>query len=299
MDNKKIGVLAVLAAALMWAIEPIVAKIAYRTAEPLQTFTIRTAVIALIAAVYIIITNKGNFKVTKKQFPKLVYLAVVGTLVADLFYYLAFKHVAVLNSVIIGHIQPVFVVLIGFFILKEDKVNRFDYAGIIAMIIAALMVTTKTMTNLINLNFGTIGDLFVLIAAVSWATTTIVARKYLKGVNAGVITFYREVIALIFLVGYLVYTASLSISNFYQILVGIIVGVGTILYYEGLNRMKAAQVSALELASPFFAASLGFLILGEKVTIMQILGIGILCFGIYLLSKKEREISNIARQPPQ
>jgi len=86
---------------------------------------------------------------------------------------------------------------------------------------------------------------------------------------------------------YLSLTSSLVLSSIYQILVGFVVGVGTILYYEGLKRIKAAQVSALELSTPFFAALFGFLILAELVTVMQISGIGLLVVGIYLLSKKE------------
>jgi transporter family protein len=77
------------------------------------------------------------------------------------------------------------------------------------------------------------------------------------------------------------------LSNIYQILVGVIVGAGTILYYEGLKRIKAAQVGALELSTPFFAAVFGFCILGERVTVMQITGIALLFVGVYLLSKKE------------
>jgi len=65
------------------------------------------------------------------------------------------------------------------------------------------------------------------------------------------------------------------------------VGAGTILYYEGLKRIKAVQVSALELSTPFFAALLGFLILGEWVTVMQISGMILLFIGVFFLSKKE------------
>ena len=64
-------------------------------------------------------------------------------------------------------------------------------------------------------------------------------------------------------------------------------GAGTIFYYEGLRRNKAAQVGALELAMPFFAALFGFFILKERVTVMQIAGIVLLFVGVYLLSKKE------------
>lgn len=87
MDVKKIGVLVILAASLMWALEPIFAKLAYTDSDFLQTSVIRAIVVALTAAFYVLITNKGNFKITKKQVPKLIYLGIVGTIVADLLYF--------------------------------------------------------------------------------------------------------------------------------------------------------------------------------------------------------------------
>lgn len=86
---------------------------------------------------------------------------------------------------------------------------------------------------------------------------------------------------------YLSLTSTIGISNIYQILIGIAIGIGTILYYEGLKRIKAAQVSGLELSAPFFATILAFFVLGESVTIMQVIGIFLLFIGIYYLSKKE------------
>ena len=89
MDIKKIGVLAVIGASLMWAIEPVVVKLAYANSSFIETFTVRTVIVTLMALLYIFFTNKGNFKVNKKQIPKLAYIAIVGTLIADLIYYFA------------------------------------------------------------------------------------------------------------------------------------------------------------------------------------------------------------------
>jgi drug/metabolite transporter (DMT)-like permease len=155
------------------------------------------------------------------------------------------------------------------------------------MIIAGVLVTTKTPGNLSILKLGTSGDIYVLLATVAWATTGIVMRKYLTGLNAGVITFYRYTIASLIFVAYLLLTSSLVVANIYQVLVGLIVCVGTILYYESMKRLKAAQVSALELSTPFFAVVLAFLILRERATIMQIAGIVLLVVGVLLLSRKE------------
>jgi len=287
MDTKRVGVLAIIGASLMWALEPIFAKLAYGNSDFLQTSAIRAIVVALTAVIYVVFTNKSHFKVTKKQIPKLVYIGIVGTVIADLLYFFSLTKISVVNAVLIGHMQPVFIILIGFFILKEDKLTKYDYIGILIMMVAGLFVTTKTLQNLFMLKLGTRGDLFVLLATIAWATTAIVMRKYLRDLNAGVLTFYRFFIASIVFVIYLLSTSSIMLSNPYQIIVGIVVGIGTILFYEGLKRIKAAQVSALELSAPFFAALLGFLILGEIVTVMQILGIVLLMIGIYFLSKKE------------
>ena len=287
MDSKKTAILAILGASLMWAIEPICAKLAYRSSDFLQTSAIRAVVVALVAIVYVIFTGKANLRITKKQLSKLVYIAIAGTLFADLLYFFALTKVPVINAVLMGHMQPIFVVLIGAFVLREDKLTRFDYSGIFIMIIAGVLVTTKTLENLYAMKLGTGGDIYVMLATAAWATTAIVMRKYLRGVNAGVITFYRYLIASAVFVVYLLVTSSLALPNIYQILIGVVVGTGTILYYESLKRIKAAQVSALELSTSFFAVLFGFLILKEVVTVMQISGIVLLLAGICLLSRRE------------
>ncbi len=295
MNIKHIGVLAVLFASVMWAIEPIFAKLSYQNSDFLQTSAIRAIFAAFTALVYVAITNKTTLRtlrINKQRLSALIYVAVVGTLFADLIYFFALTRVPVINAVLIGHMQPIFIILIGFLILKGDRLTKFDYVGISFMIISGLLVTTKTPKNFLTLKLGTLGDLLVLSATVAWATTAIAVRKYLKGMNAGTIAFYRFLFASIVFVIYLISRSTIRITNIYQILVGIVVGVGTILYYEGLQRIKAAQVSALELSTPFFAAILGFFVLGEVVTIMQIIGIFLLFVGIYYLSKKEAPLAS-------
>jgi drug/metabolite transporter (DMT)-like permease len=287
MNTKTAGVAAILGASLMWAIEPIFVKLAYRGSDYLQTSAFRAIGVAVTALVYVFLTNKGNLKVSRKQFSVLVYIALVGTIVADLLYLYALGQIAVINAVLIGHMQPIFVVLIGYFLLKEDRLTRYDYLGILIMIFAGLLVTTKTPANLSALRLVAVGDLLVLVATAAWATTGIAMRKHLRQLNAGVVAFYRFSIASLILVLYLSLTSGVVLSSVYQVLLGLTVGVGTILYYEGLKRIKAAQVSALELSTPLFAALLSFLILKELVTMMQILGIALLIVGVYFLSRKE------------
>jgi drug/metabolite transporter (DMT)-like permease len=271
----------------MWALEPIFAKLSYMTTDFRQTFATRIIFCLVVIALFILVTDKKNFLVKKKHLPALLYVSLAATLCADLMYIYALTRVPVVNAVLIGHMQPIFIIFIGYFWLKSDRITRFDYLGIACMVIAGIMVTTKTITNLMNLKLGTPGDLYVLGATIAWATTAIVARKYLRAVHAGTIAFYRFLFASIIFIVYMMLTTGIAISNIYQVLIGIVIGVGTILYYQGLKLLKAAQVSALELSTPFFAVLLGFLVLREYITLMQFFGILFLFGGIYFLSRKE------------
>jgi drug/metabolite transporter (DMT)-like permease len=288
VNTKNLGVVTILLASIMWAIEPILAKLSYENSDFLHTSAIRAIVAALTAFLYIVLTRKSPLKVTRQQLSPLIYIAIVGTLVADFMYFFALSQVPVINAVILGHMQPIFIIALGFFLLKSDTLTKFDYLGISLMIIAGLLVTTRTIENLFAFKFGTLGDLIVLSATIAWATSAIVMKKYITAMNAGVITFYRFFFPALIFIMYLGLTSSLIIANLYQVLIGVIIGIGTILYYEGLKRLKAAQVSGLELSTPFFAAILAFLFLNEFITGMQIIGIALLFVGVYFISKKEK-----------
>ncbi|MBC7129252.1 MAG: DMT family transporter [Thermoplasmatales archaeon] len=287
MEDKTKGMIAIMAASFFWAIEPIFAKLAYANSDFIQASAIRATFSCIIAIFYVTVINKSDLKIKGKYLIKIFYIGIVGTLVGDLLYLFSLTKIPVINAVLIGHIQPVFIIMLGFFLLKEDKLNKYDFTGIFLMIFSAFLVTTGTFQNFLSMKFGTSGDLFVLLATFAWATTAIVGRKYLTGINAGVLTFYRFLIASFPLLIYLALNSKLYLANIYQIFLGFIGGTGTILYYEGLKRIKAAQVSAIELSTPFFSSILSFFILGETLTPLQISGIFLLLAGIYFLSKKE------------
>ncbi len=286
MTAKRKGVLVVLLASVMWAIEPIMVKLSYQSTDVLNTYGTRAIFCLMTISGYLLLTRTG-VAVRARYVPKLIYVSLAATLFADLMYVYALSKVQIINAVLIGHMQPIFVILIGFFFLKDDRITKFDYLGIAFMLLAGLLVTSRTADNLLAFKIGSVGDFYVLLATIAWATTAIVARRYLKGLSAAVIAFYRFLFATVVFTIYLLSTGGITITNVYQVFLGVIIGTGTILYYEGIKLIKAAQVSALELSTPFFAAGLGFVVLGESLTAIQLLGILSLSGGIYFLSRKE------------
>lgn len=289
MNKKFFGIIMVLGASIMWALEPVFVKLAYGTNDFSQVLISRSIFAGCLAFVYCIIKNRNFnfFQINKQQFAVIFTVSVINTLIADVLYYIAIATIPVVNAVLIGHLQPILVIFFGYFVLKEEKPSRNDYLGVILMILAGLFVSIKTFENLTNFNIGSRGDFLVLLAMGGWASTTIMIKKYLNKTDSSTITFYRFFIASTVFLLYLTFNSISIFSNWYQVAIGAIVGFGYIMFYEGLKLVKAVQASALELAAPFFGAILGFFILGEFITTFQTIGMVSLAFGVYFLSKKE------------
>ena len=291
MKAGRIGILSVLLASLLWALEPVLAKLSYQNSDFEHTLAVRAILVTLTALVYVVMTNRGNLRIDRRQLSALVYVAFAANVFGDVAYFFALTRIPVVNAVLIGNLQPIFIVMMGFLVLREEKLSKFDYLAIVVMMTAGILIATRSLENLMAFRLGTYGDLVVLSATVAWSTTTIAFRKYLREMNAGVVTFYRFLFASVVFAAYLVSSSGFGAVKMYQIMIGIVVGVGTILYFEGLKRNKAAEVSALELSTPLFAAVLGFLVLGELVTQLQIVGMSLLLIGVFFLSRREEPVS--------
>jgi drug/metabolite transporter (DMT)-like permease len=283
------GMLAILLASLIWAIEPVLAKLALRQANFLETSMVRAMFIAGVGLLYALASPPHRLGISRRQLTAIGYIALAGTLCADLLYIYALTRVPVMNAVLLGHMQPLFILLLGFFLRRTDHLSKNDYTGIAIILLAGILVTTRTMANLSQFRLGTSGDLLLLLATFAWATTALVARQHLAGVNAGIITFYRFLLAGLAFSLYLLAHHAWRINNGYQVALGLLVGVGCVLYYEGLARLPAAVVGSLELTTPFFSALFSFMILGEFITPLQLLGMLLLVSGIYFLMHQEKD----------
>jgi len=250
----------------------------------------RAILVAITALAYGGITNRSGFKIHKVQLSALVYIAIVANVFGDIAYFYALTRVPVVNAVLIGNLQPIFIVMMSFLVLREERLDWIDYCAISVMVLAGVLVATGSIENLLSFRLGSYGDLVVLLATVAWSTTTIAFRKYLKELNAGVAAFYRFALAALPFIGYVLFFSEIEPVSLYQVGIGAVEGVGMILYFEGLKRNNAAEVSSLELVTPVFAAVLGFFILGEVVGQIQVVGMLLLFVGVIMFSRKKEPI---------
>ena len=146
----------------------IVARGGVEYVPPISLAFWRWAVVVLILLPFTYSLLINNFKIIKKEFKKLFFLGAMGCGVCGAFPFLAGETTTVTNMGIIYTSSPIFIILISAIFFNE-KVNFLKIIGLISCLIGVFAIIIKGDLNLLlNLNF-TIGDLWMLAAAIGWA----------------------------------------------------------------------------------------------------------------------------------
>ncbi len=289
-----VGIAAVLGAAAIWALEPIIARL-IGTEVSFDHLLFSRALGCVVVSLFFFFVRQtlldkkevSPSKIHVAHLRALFLIGFLGSFVSDLLYFVAilFFKTPVVNAVLIAHLQPVFLVLFGHFLFHEGKFSLWDYGGIMAMLLSAILVMSGSLSNLLGLRFGNTGDLLVLLATLFWALSGLLAKKYLQDLPSSLITMGRFAVATP-LYGLLALVVSRSlVLSWPSLLFGALIGIGYFFYYEGLKRLKTAQAAALELASPVFATAFGFLFFQETVSFFKWIGIMLLFVGIFAFER--------------
>lgn len=287
MCRKALGVLFGTLAGAMWSIEAIIGKTLLSSLSFIQV-TASEAFFAFIMSLAYVLLSGRPLLCKGLSLRDILIIGVVGSVIAPAAYFLGLSWTLAINATLLAHLQPLFVLILGLIFLNE-KPCRDDIFGGLMMGLAAILITSRSVENLAALRLGNLGDIIVLLATLCWATVAIPGKRLAMAADSVLIVSYRFLIASAAFLPMLAILNQLAIESIYQVVLGVVAGLGYIFYYEGLKRIKASQVALTELSSPFFTAILAWLILNERLTIMQAFGAIFLLVGLVLLARRERE----------
>ena len=150
----------------------VVARGGVEYVPPISLAFWRWTLVFLILLPFTYLTLKKNYKVLKKEYKKLFFLGATGCGICGAFPFLAGQTTTVTNMGIIYTSSPIFIILISSIFFNE-KINLTKIIGLITCLIGVFAIIIKgDFYLLINLNF-TIGDLWMLAAAIGWALYSI------------------------------------------------------------------------------------------------------------------------------
>ena len=193
---------------------------------------------------------------------------------------------ATLSALIVG-LQPILTNIFSGPILKE-KVNFVQWIGITLGFTGTIMV----IGNDIGISIPILGVIASIIALLGATTATIWQKRFTNNISLTVNNFYQAFAAAIFLIviSFLFETPFIIFDNRFIISMGwqiIMVSFGAyaILMYL-IKNGTASKTSNLFFLVPPVTAIMAYFILGEKLYVIDIFGLVICAFGVYIATRK-------------
>ena len=246
---------------------------------------------AILAAVlimgYFLITGQRiDLKAIKKELLLLLFSGMAMGINWILLFE-AYKHTTISAATLSYYFAPVIVTLVCP-ILFHEKLGK-------KQLICFLM---STLGLVLVIGFENLGDgnhvlgiLLGLGAAVFYATV-ILLNKFIKNVEGIHRTFLQFLAAIAILVPYVLITGDLQIGMLdgkgwvCLLTVGLLhTGITYCMYFSALKELKGQEIAILSYLDPLVAVAISFFILGEPMTIWQMLG-GVLILGFTLWNEK-------------
>lgn len=183
------------------------------------------------------------------------------------------------TSIILTFVAPLTSVF-AYLMLREAMPKLFLIA-LILMITGSLIVLYKPISP-----FGA-GDLFVLLAVIGYAFSNAYAKKTMRKISTGVVTFGRLFFGSLS-IAVLIPLLHFDFSSLFRIpslliISGLIFGIRMITYYKGIEIEGASVAATFLLFSPVITVLFASVFLGEKLSVNVISGLITIIAGGFLL----------------
>jgi drug/metabolite transporter (DMT)-like permease len=290
---KLIPYLEALFAVVVWGASFIATKIAVGQISPIAVVWLRFAMGLPILMAAVIMRKQFAFPKGNEW----LYFALLGFLGIAFHQWLQSNGLQTSEATTTAWIvatSPAFIAILGWLTLKE-KLTLTQTSGIVFAMLGVLIVVSKgDLTSLAIGQFGTTGDVLILISSVNWAVFSILSRYGLKRHPSTRMTFWVMTIgwlitsAAFFSQGKTAELALLDTRGWWaMIFLGIFTtGLAYIAWFDALSQLPAAQTGAFLFIEPPTSMIVAAIILSEAITWASLLGGAVILAGVWLVNRQ-------------
>lgn len=282
-------------AAAIWGGVYVVSKVVLEVIPPFTLLEIRFA-IALLVLGSIVVANKTY--IARKDLPAMMGIGLVGVTLSIGAQFLGTKFSSAHMGALITSASPAFIVLFAVWLLRE-KLKLFQLLGMILATIGVIVVVG--MPDASAASTSLLGNLILLVAAVTWALYTVMCKRATSLYSSVVVTTYAALFGLIFTFPVMLWELSGTSVNWsfgWEIWAGILyVGIVSTagafyLWNKGFELMSAGSGAGFFFVQPIVGAFLGWLLLNEHLTVSFFIGTVLILGGVALSNLRKPSESN-------
>ena len=299
LKNKKTAIIFSIFAMFLWGSAIPTIKTTYIELAVASTDTglkiliagIRFFMAGIITLIYFKIFNKDVVYKSQINWKFIIILGLIQTFIQYMCYYIGLSNTAGVKSSIIQSANSFIVVIISFFLLPGDKIDK-------RIIIALIMGTAGIIVTNMGKEAGDsplklTGEGLILVSTTINALCTVLVRKYGQGQNAYIMTGVQFLIGSTILIitgsilkeGSLVFTAKAAILLLYAAFISATAfSIWTIV----LMNHSAGEFGIYKLFVPLFGSVLSVIILGETFTTNLAIGMILVLSGSLILNTKKK-----------
>lgn len=256
-----------------------------------RNISVSSGELALYRAVLAALLLTGFFVLSKQQIPLSKVKKEIPLLLASgvamginwILLFQAYKYTTVSAATLSYYFAPVIVTVVCPFLFKEKLTMKQIICFIMSTVGLVLIIGIGDVHGDRNI----IGILFGLGAAVFYATV-ILLNKFIKKVEGIHRTFLQFIAAIITLTPYVLCTSGITLGSLNNIgwinllIVGLVhTGITYCMYFSSLKELPGQKVAILSYIDPLVAVLISVTVLGETMTISQVIG-GMLILGFTL-----------------
>ena len=283
-------------ASLFWSGNFIVGRLSSveELVSPLSLSFYRWVIALIILTPFCLKNALVDLPLLKKQ-PGIVFLIILtGPTLFNTLTYIGLTATTVINSLLVISTTPMLIILLNKLIYK-NQTNLFQMLGVILSLIGVSYVITKgNYQNIFDSKFYT-GDLFILLAVISWALYSIFLKKNETGVSGFSFLYLSFVFTVILLLPVYLYDIIIQ-NNFIAfdhktlLVIGYTGTFPSILSYicwnTGVTLIGPNKSGPFLHLMPIFGGILAYLVFQETLQSYHYAGILSVIVGIMITNKK-------------
>ena len=277
----------------IWGSAFIAIKVSLNYFSPVSVASYRLIVASIFLLIFYII-GKYKTSLNRTDLIMLLFVGVVGNFLP--FYLISWseQHIQSSTAGILMGVGPILTLILSHFFTKDD---RFTYSKLISISIGFIGVLFIFEIDTL-FNFGTANSLqlfskfLIIIAALGYMISNIVAYNTLKHIDSFSITFFATLFGALVSVPFLLYSETIQPSyiNFSTLLPILYLGIFPTalafqLRYHITKTSGPVFLSYVAYLIPIFALIWGFVLLSEEIYLNSIIGITLILFGVYIGKK--------------
>ncbi|MFH1473863.1 MAG: DMT family transporter [Candidatus Aenigmatarchaeota archaeon] len=270
------GILSAIISPVLSSMATIFKSGATKALSPIAAASIGSIIGGTLIIILLILRKKrptlAKISENRSDFLKLLFLR---STVGELFFVFGLSMTTAIKSIFLTKVEPYFVLFFSWFV-KKEKIKPVHVILLTANILGALLLSTSG--NFSMFGASQIGDILIVIAMGFFAGSYFYAKRLSKKVGAmttnGIAQFVGGLVLLPLMLiitpqAQLISETGWTYLVAYVLLFNVI---GLTLWYFSLKTVRPWIVSSLRAIGPLAGAPLAFLLFGEMLTTIQLVG---------------------------